>query len=214
MKAYIFIGGEVSDNALPSPIPEDSLIIAADSGYDTMKKLGIEARCDIAVGDFDSIKDVSFPSRVKVVRAPREKDYTDTQLAIDTALQNGANEIFIVGGLSGRLDHTLSNLYLVEVLTSLGIPTTISDGNNRVRFLRERSSLLVVRGEYKYFGLIPSGKDAKGVSIEGAKYGLKNATLKRETPSLSISNEVDESLAMISSKKGGLFVIESNDLTK
>ena len=214
MKAYIFIGGEVEESAISSPIPDDALVIAADSGYDTMKKLGIANRCNIAVGDFDSIKDCSFPSSVKVVRVPAEKDFTDTRLAIDTALEGGAEEIVLIGGLTGRLDHTLSNLYLIEQLTKVGIPSIIFDGNNRIHYLKERSSILIPRGEYKYFGIICSEKEARGVKIDGAKYTLSNASISRSDPSFAISNEVNSNFAMISCKKGGLFIIESNDLAK
>lgn len=214
MKSYIFIGGEVEKCAVSLPIPENALVIAADSGYDNAKMLGVAERCDFIVGDFDSTKEKAFCSRAKIVRVPAEKDETDTQLAINIALENGADEIYVVGGLSGRLDHTLSNLYLLRVLTELGAYACICDGKNRVRYLKERSSLLVPSGEYRYFGLIPDSNEVRGVSIEGAKYPLKNATLSKSDPSFAISNEVEGNCAMISCKKGGLFVIESKDLSK
>ena len=214
MKSYIFIGGEVDKSALETAIPENALIIAADSGYDNAKLLGYAERCDYIVGDFDSTKEKAFCSRAKIVRVPAEKDETDTQLALDIAIENGADDISILGGLTGRLDHTLSNVYLLEYLASLGIYATICDGKNRVRYLKERSSLLIPKSEYKYFGLIPADKEVKGVTIDGAKYTLKNATLTRSDPSFAISNEVVENLAMVSCKKGGLFVIESKDLSK
>ena len=214
MKSYIFIGGEVDKSVLSSPISEDALVIAADSGYDNAKTLGYAERCDFVVGDFDSTKEKAFCSRAKIVRMPAEKDETDTQLAINIALENGADEIYIVGGLSGRLDHTLSNIYLLETLAKNGILACICDGNNRVRYLKERSSLLIPKSEYKYFGLIPADKEVKGVTIEGAKYPLKNATLTKINPSFAISNEVKENYAMVSTKKGGLLLIESKDLSK
>ena len=214
MKAYIFIGGDVDRSALESPIPEEALVVAADSGYDNAKALGYAERCDFVVGDFDSTKERAFCSRAKIIRVPAEKNETDTQLAIDTAIDNGASEIYIVGGLSGRLDHTLSNLYLLEALANNGIFACICDGKNRVRYLKERSSLLIPRDDYKYFGLILAENQAKGVSIDGAKYPLSNAKLERSNPSLAISNEVLDSFAMVSCKKGGIFVIESKDLAK
>lgn len=214
MKSYIFIGGEVDKSALTSPIPDGALVVAADSGYDNAKMLGYAERCDFIVGDFDSTKEKVFCSRAKIVRVPAEKDETDTQLAINVALENGADELYIIGGLSGRLDHTLSNLYLLEDLTRCGINTTICDGKNRVRYLKERSSLLVSKSEYKYFGLILCEEKAKGITIEGAKYPLKNANLERKNPSFAISNEIKENFAMVSIKKGGLFVIESKELSK
>ena len=211
MKSYIFIGGEVDKSVLTLPIPDDALVIAADSGYDNAKALGYAERCDFIVGDFDSTKEKAFCSRAKIVRVPAKKDETDTQLAINIALKNGANELYIIGGLSGRLDHTLSNLHLIEALTNCGISACICDGFNRARYLKERSSLLVTKSEYKYFGLILTKENAKGVSIDGAKYPLKNANLTKSDPSFAISNEVTENFAMISVKKGGLFVIESKD---
>ena len=211
MKSYIFIGGEVDKSALESPIPEDALVIAADSGYDNAKMLGYAERCDFIVGDFDSTKERAFCSRAKIIRVPSEKDETDTQLAINTAIENGYDELFIIGGLSGRLDHTLSNIYLLEALAQEGIYASICDGYNRVRYLKERSSLLIQKSEYKYFGLLPADREVKGVIIDGAKYPLKNAKLEKNNPSFAISNEVTENFAMVSTKKGGLFVIESKE---
>ena len=214
MKSYIFIGGEVDKSVLTSPIPEDALVVAADSGYDNANALGFAERCDFVVGDFDSTKEKAFCSRAKIVRVPAEKDETDTQLAINIAIENESEELYIIGGLSGRLDHTLSNLYLLEALAKCGISACICDGKNRVRYLKERSSLLIPKSEYKYFGLILTEKEAKGVTIDGAKYTLKNAKLTRNDPSFAISNEVQDNFAMVSAKKGGIFVIESKDLSK
>ena len=209
MKSYIFIGGNVEMNLSRIRIPESALVIAADSGYDNAKMLGFAERCDFVVGDFDSTKEKSFPSRAKIFRVFAEKNETDTQLAINLALKYGAEEIHIIGGLSGRLDHTLSNLHLIESLSSSGIITSICDGRNRVQFLKERSSVLIPKSEYKYFGLIPADETVKGVSIAGAKYPLENARLTRTNPSFAISNEVTDSLAMVSCKEGSLFVVES-----
>lgn len=211
MKSYIFIGGGVDKASIESPIQENALVIAADSGYDNAKALGYAERCDFIVGDFDSTKEKAFCSRAKIIRVPSEKDETDTQLAINTAIENGADELYIIGGLTGRLDHTLSNIYLLESLTNSGIYACICDGKNRVRYLKERSSLLIQKSEYKYFGLLPADREIKGVSIDGAKYPLKNAKLTRNDPSFAISNEVTKNFAMVSTKKGGLFVIESKE---
>ena len=211
MKSYIFIGGEVDASAIESPIQENALVIAADSGYDNAKMLGYAERCDFVVGDFDSTKERAFCSRAKIIRVPAEKDETDTQLAINIAIENGANELYIIGGLSGRLDHTLSNVYLLEALAKESIYATICDGKNRVRYLKERSSFLIAKSEYKYFGLIPTEKEVKGVTIDGAKYTIKNAKLTKSNPSFAISNEVLENFAMVSCKKDGLFVIESKE---
>jgi thiamine pyrophosphokinase len=61
------------------------------------------------------------------------------------ALSRGATEILIIGGLSGRLDHTLSNLAILAHLNEKKIPATMTDGQNRARFVRN-SGALIPRG--------------------------------------------------------------------
>lgn len=209
MISYVFTGGTVSLTPSEFKIGADALVVAADSGYDNAKSLGFAERVDLIVGDFDSTAEHSFPSRAEILRFPPEKDKTDTQIALDEAIRRGADEIIIIGGLSGRLDHTLSNVYLLEALSrEHGVRATLCDGQNRVRYLY-RSALLVVGGEYKYFSLIPADEKVTGVSVKGARYPLERAVLRRSNPSLGVSNEVCGSCAMVSCARGGLFVIES-----
>ena len=205
MKAFIYTGGAI----LPSNITEhpkgDDLRIAADSGYENAVTLG--ERVDLLLGDFDSLKITEFPQGVEQIRVPAEKDFTDTQLAVDTALKKGADEICIVGGLDGRLDHTLSNLAILEDLSAKRIHATITNGYNRVRYI-ESTSTLIPKSGYRYLSLLCLSEKAKGVSVEGCKYPLKNATLTR-TFQYAVSNEVDGNCALISVRKGGIYIIES-----
>lgn len=205
MKAFIYTGGAI----LPSNITEhpkgDDLRIAADSGYENAVTLG--ERVDLLLGDFDSLKTSEFPRDVEQIRVPAEKDFTDTQLAVDTALKKGADEICIVGGLDGRLDHTLSNLAILEDLSAKRIHATITNGYNRVRYI-ESTSTLIPKSGYRYLSLLCLSQKAKGVSVEGCKYPLKNATLTR-TFQYAVSNEVDGNCALISVRKGGIYIIES-----
>lgn len=209
MKAYLFVGGIVDKSAIQIPPKDEDLCIAADSGFDNAKLLGYAQRIDKLVGDFDSVRDKDFPDRAEIIRVPAEKDLTDTQLAVSIAIDEGAEEIIIIGGLSGRLDHTLSNLYLLEFLAERGIYASVTDGYNRARYIN-RSSLLLAKSDYKYFSLICVGDAAKGVCIDGAKYPLKNATLSRPLQ-YAVSNEIDGNCALVSVKKGSLFVIESKN---
>ena len=205
MKAFIYTGGAI----LPSNITEhpkgDDLRIAADSGYENAVTLG--ERVDLLLGDFDSLKTSELPRDVEQIRVPAEKDFTDTQLAVDTALKKGADEICIVGGLDGRLDHTLSNLAILEDLSAKRIHATITNGYNRVRYI-ESTSTLIPKSGYRYLSLLCLSQKAKGVSVEGCKYPLKNATLTRSFQ-YAVSNEVDGNCALISVRKGGIYVVES-----
>ena len=205
MRAFIYTGGAI----LPSNITEhpkgDDLRIAADSGYENALTLG--EHVDLLLGDFDSLKATEIPKDVEQIRVPAEKDFTDTQLAVDTALKKGSDEICIIGGLDGRLDHTLSNLAILEDLHAKKIPAVITNGTNRVRYI-ESTSTLIPRSGYRYLSLLCLSEKAKGVSLEGCKYPLKNATLTR-TFQYAVSNEVDGNCALVSVRKGGIYVIES-----
>ena len=207
MRAFIYTGGTVRVEFITEHPKADDLCIAADQGYHTAKALG--ERIDLLLGDFDSIGSVPGDEGMEIQRVPAEKDYTDTQLAVEIALERGADEIIIIGGLSGRLDHTLSTLAILEDLNARGVYCTITDGQNRARYMKSTSTL-IARSPYKYLSLIAADEVVKGVDIEGCKYPLKKATLRR-SHQFAVSNEITGNVAFISVKKGGVFIIESRD---
>ena len=94
MNAYIITGGDVLLKNIHIELAEGDLVIAADSGYETAKKLKLPV--DILVGDMDSIK-VELPKNVETVKLPAEKDVTDTEAAVEIAIERGAESICIVG---------------------------------------------------------------------------------------------------------------------
>ena len=207
MKAFIYTGGKIFAENITEHPKGDDLIIAADSGLDNATALGV--RPDILLGDLDSLKGKNPPSGTEVLQVPAEKDFTDTQLATDTAVKKGATEIIIIGGLDGRLDHTLSNLALLEDLSEKRIHAHIVNGQNRVRYINSTSTL-IPRSGYKYLSLLSLTEKAKGVSVEGCKYPLKNSTLKRSFQ-YAVSNEIVGNCALISVRRGGIYIIESID---
>ena len=207
MRAFIYTGGAVRAEYITEHPKADDLCIAADQGYHTAKALG--ERIDLLLGDFDSIGSVPRDEGVEIRQVPAEKDYTDTQLAVEIALERGAEDIVIIGGLSGRLDHTLSTLAILEDLYARGVYCTVTDGQNRARYMKSTSTL-IARSPYKYLSIIAADEVVKGVDIEGCKYPLKKATLRR-SHQFAVSNEITGNVAFISVKKGGVFMIESRD---
>jgi len=204
MRAFIYTGGEVYPDNITEHPKGDDICIAADSGYANAKKLG--ERVNIFVGDRDSYFG-ELPSDIETVELKPEKDLTDTQVAVEIALERGADDIIIIGGLTGRLDHTMSNLAILEDAKIRKFHAYIADGRNRVRFIRN-DSLLIGRSGYKYLSLIAADEKVKGVDIKGVKYPLENATLKSNFQ-YAVSNEIEKNCAFISVRKGGLYVIES-----
>ena len=212
MRAFIYTGGKIDANNINELPESEDIIIAADSGYKNAKLMG--ARPTVLLGDFDSLPREELREAAKgaeVITVPAEKDFTDTQLAVKTALEKGANEIIIIGGLDGRLDHTLSNLAILEDMHSKNVRAFIADGNNRVRYL-ENDSIIIMRSGYKYISLLAKSEKVKGVTLEGCKYPLKNAILTRSYQ-YAVSNEIEGNCAFIAVKKGGIFIVESKDKT-
>ena len=83
-RCAIISGGKFSP---PEKIESCGFVIACDRGVEYALKCGITP--DLIVGDFDSYKG-KLPDGVPVLRLQVEKDYTDTQVAVDYAVKNGA----------------------------------------------------------------------------------------------------------------------------
>ncbi|MBQ2706753.1 MAG: thiamine diphosphokinase [Clostridia bacterium] len=209
MRALIITGGKVKT---PLTLPAADFVIAADSGYLTAKRLGVKP--DLLLGDLDSLdRSQLSPGELdemqKIIVSPI-KDDTDTQLAADTAIARGADEIMIVGGLGGRLDHTLSSVFLLEYLAEKGIACAMTDGQSDVRILRGGEKLTVKKGGRKYLSLISLTDECRGVTISGVYYPLENAELTRKY-SWAVSNEITAEAAEISLDAGVMLVIEAGD---
>ena len=207
MRALIYTGGEIRpENIIEKPV-EGDLVIAADAGLLNARRLGVVP--DILLGDFDSLGEPDVSKETELIRVPAEKDDTDTQLAVRIALERGATELVLIGGLEGRLDHTLSSLAILEELDKKHIHACFTSGQNRARFLRNNSTL-IPRGGFRYLSLIAADESVRGVTVEGCKYPLKKAKLSR-LYQYAVSNELTGNCALIDVRRGGIWIIESND---
>lgn len=116
MKVAIFTGGKHAEKKLIKKFLakfQMDYIIAADSGLDTLAAL--KCKPDYIVGDFDSLEKKSLLKKYRNVKTcvyPEDKDYTDSELAMQKAYAvldgKRKKEIFVFGaGGAERLDHLL-----------------------------------------------------------------------------------------------------------
>ena len=83
-------------------------VISVDGGLEKTRALGLTP--DAVVGDFDTVDSKILeryqknPSVLWDVHKP-EKDETDTELAINTAIKLGCKKLVILGATGRRLDH-------------------------------------------------------------------------------------------------------------
>ena len=230
MTAYILTGGNVWLKNLKTTPEKDDIVIAADSGYKNAKALGLTV--DVLIGDMDSINKVPETGNMEIIRLPAEKDITDTQAAVALAIERGADDICIIGGIGSRLDHTLSNVSILEDIEGyysapLGrrrkffglnkqlkmarqINAIMTNGYNRIRFLRNNSAIIPRNPYFRYISLICAEETAKGVCIDGVKYPLQNAKLSRRNQ-YAVSNEITGNCAFVAVDSGAIYVIESYD---
>lgn len=207
MHAIIFSGGKITSSPLVlSHIHKAKLIIAADSGAETALKM--DSMPHVVIGDFDSLKQPVLQqlkkAGVQLVRFQREKDETDTELALDYAIKHGATEITIVGGNDGnRFDHVIANLFLV-----LSSPVRVRFVNgNQISWIEKgpvSSSIIGKKGDL--LSLIPLNGDVTGVTLTGLQYLLKNETLHFGKPR-GVSNVFTRKKAKITCKKGVLLIV-------
>ena len=204
MHAVIFLGGAAFrlPDALRDELCAAELIIAADRGWDNAALNGLTP--GLLVGDMDSISDV--PSGVETFRVPSVKDDADGQLAVNEAIARGATRVTLVGQLSGRADHTLSALYMLDALRLRSVEAEMVDDRNRVRVICGETVILRRRG-YRYFGVISLGETI--YSAHGCFYEADRAALSRTNPTLGISNEITAETAEIEVSGDPAFLVES-----
>ena len=211
-KACIITGGDVSEQFLSAYLEKhpSELRIVVDGALEITHGLGVKP--DYIVGDFDTVNQELLEHYDKdiILRHPPEKDQTDTELAIETALRNGCNQLVFFGATGSRLDHSLGNIFLLEHLLKQGIEAEILNENNRL-YLKNHDFLLKrkeARGDF--VSLLPLTETVENVTLRGFKYPVEHLTFYREK-TLGISNEITEEEANVEFSKGIFIVVESQD---
>lgn len=208
LSVHIFTGGDPVSAGRLAGLPAPGLVLAADSGARLAAAAG--RTVDVLVGDLDSIGkealDAVFDEGTEIEAHPPDKDATDLELALAAALRRGADEITVIGGGGGRLDHLLGN---AAVIASPALRAT------RVRWVLERETAYAVHGGRgpltlpaeagDVFSVIPVGGTAAGVTITGAKWNLHGETLEAGS-SLGISNRALSPETTVETDAGVLLV--------
>lgn len=182
-------------------------IIAADGGQNRAREFGLQPDC--VIGDFDSTT-LNEDFDCLYITYPAEKDLTDTEAALTHALEKGCRNVILLGGMGGRLDHTMGNIGLLDKYYSSFDHMEFIDGKNRMELLRDSDRTLKRDVRYKYFGLVSLNAEASGIDIRGAKYELTGASLERAS-TLGVSNEFSEDTVTIRVQDGTLLIVRSAD---
>ncbi len=216
MRTLIISGGSIdTDLALELLKEPFERKIAVDGGAGFCYEHGITPT--EIVGDFDTLdaKILNWyeeHTAAGIRRFNPVKDATDTQIAVELALELGSTAITLLGGTGTRLDHVLGNIQTLYLPLVRGVDCQILDRHNRIRLIRERH---VIRKSEQYgtcFSLLPYTEDVYGVTLRGARYPLEEHHMTvYGTGSLGVSNEIAAEQVEITMKSGILVLIESKD---
>lgn len=211
MKAIIVSGGKApSKQLLLNEIKNSNLIIGADKGCEVLYNYNISP--NYILGDFDSAdKDIIKAMEVSGCeknKYKKEKDFTDTEIAFNLAVEKGAKEIVLLGGTGTRYDHSLSNLGLMLKALKMSIILKIIDDNNII-FLTDKSMILKGnKGDTISFHAYC--ECVKKLNICGSKYDLINYDLYLGD-GLTTSNEFIGNDIKITFDSGILMVLYTKD---
>lgn len=198
MRAVIIGNGDIkSYDRIKERIRHDDFIICADGGYNHAKKMGIIP--DVLIGDFDSAKD--FNEVQNRIEYPVRKDFTDGELAVEYAVEHGADSVCLIGMTGDRLDHTLADIMLLDKCKN----SVLIDDNNEIYLLKDK---LMIHGKSSQtLSIVPIFSDAEGLCTKGLEYPLNNETLYFAS-TRGISNVMTEDVCEITIKRGCALVIK------
>ncbi len=211
MKKVVFVvsGGDLGNPAFlreQAAAAAPAAVICADGGARHLEAAGIIPV--LIVGDMDSLDDkrqTHYEARgCRIIRHPRRKDETDTELALREAFTMEPAEVWIWGALGHRVDHVLANISLLVQGKQKGIEVKLIDEWCEV-FLIDRRTVL--EGEAgQTVSLFPFAGSASGVTLTGFEFPLTNAVMESGRPN-GVSNRLTAGRGIIEVDSGRLLAV-------
>jgi thiamine pyrophosphokinase len=207
-RAVIFLhGNKPNDEDIKKFVNKSDFIICADGGTEYALEGGLIP--DIVLGDFDSLSP-KFQKRLKELGIPlqsfpTDKDFTDSELAIDFATKKGYKDLVFFGAVGSRIDHFLANItHLVRKIDE-GANVTLVDNTQILYLTNYELDLTGKKGDH--VSLIPLIANVKNITTTGLKWQLYKDKLEFGA-TRGISNEFIKRKAHISVGKGILLIVQ------
>jgi thiamine pyrophosphokinase len=208
VRVVIFSNGEINNPELDrARIKPEDQIYAADGGLHHI--LAFDLLPDLVVGDLDSIENGLIrrlqSKSIEILQHPAQKDETDLELALRIAVERGADQILVLGGLGGRWDQTMANVLLMTLFNQADHLVRFADGLQELRLLGPgEHQIQGIPGETVSF--IPLGGDARGVTTSGLEYALRADTLDYGA-TRGVSNVLSDPFGKITIEQGSLLYV-------
>lgn len=204
MLGLVFAGGEgPSRRMIERKLDEACLTAAADSGLLLAERLRIVP--NFIVGDMDSLPGSgilrSYPE-AEILEFPRDKDYTDTELAIEELRNRGCTNVGVIGGGGGRLDHLLG---IFSLFHRKEAPDFWVTAREEIILVKDRIRIEDWKG--RTISFFPVGEKTSTMSSSGLKWPLD--ALSWRVGDIGVSNVVTGESAEVAMKTGRLVCIKS-----
>ncbi len=213
MKAALILNGDAPSKQDLASLDDVDIIVCADGAAQHMLKAGRVPT--IIIGDLDSLESEVYKwadaMSVPLERHPKDKDYTDGELALQKALEGNPDKLVILGGHGGRTAMIMANLKLVRAAQEAGTDARMI-GNGEIILFRHAGGFVdLTEHQGATFNVLPIGGDAD-VSIHGASFAGEHVTLHGNS-ARGVSNHVaDEGPARVEVHAGmALIILEAPD---
>ena len=202
MRGVVITGGKAPQTAVVLRWTESAgIVVAADSGLETAIRCGLHP--DFVVGDFDSLGSPELLSDFResqILRYPRDKEETDTEIAVRVSRERGADEIVIIGGGGGQMAHFVGILSLFDRPDPPSVWVTDS-----AEFTCVTSSVSITGQAGDLIGFFPIGCERCEMRSEGLKWPLDDVVWNRGD--IGVSNELSGTKAEVQMERGRLLMI-------
>jgi len=212
LTAFIFANGSTDDGPFVQrelATAANAWIIAVDGGARQAQYYG--QHITTVIGDLDSLDDdeiaILKQQGVDIRHFPPEKDETDLELALLLAAQNNVKRIRVFSALGGRLDQTLSNIYLLALPALRGLDVRLMAGKQQA-WLVYPGDTTINGAKGDTISLIPIADEAQGIRTTNLYYPLRDETL-RFGPARGVSNVMQTDSAKVSFTDGVLLVVHT-----
>jgi len=195
-------GRKSESNFLRKLSKNANFVIGVDGGAETL--LNENIRIDLAIGDFDSISNKALLKEIRTIEFPKDKDYSDTELAINYAIKLEPKEIILTNMLGGRTDHLLFNISLLSKCVKKRLRCFIKEEIEEV--YATNSKVKIPLPKNSIVSLVPVTQRVRVESTSGLKYALINKTLVYGT-TLTLSNISITDYIEVSVGSGTLLVV-------
>ena len=171
--ALIVNGGQ--NSTVRDQLQSYDFIIAVDSGAEHVYKLFLKP--DLIVGDLDSIEEKTLErakkDKIEILELEENKDQTDFEIALNYIINKKCENITIIGGEYGDIDHLFGTLFSIANLQNNEKIMWIH-GNQKILF--PNSSSIDIGTNTKFS--ILHFTDLVGLEISGAQWNLDKEDIK------------------------------------